>query len=55
MEAFVIIFIIVAVLGAFGHHGRRYRQRRRAGWGVWLSLPMPFGLRDTVSRRFGGR
>jgi hypothetical protein len=32
-------------------HRHHYRQRRRAGSGIWESLPGPFGTRLRISKR----
>jgi hypothetical protein len=45
----ILILLAVAYLAFHGHHSRR---RRRAGFGIWESLPGPFGTRVTVSRRW---
>jgi hypothetical protein len=47
----VEILIILAVVYLL-FHGHHYRKRRRAGFGVWESLPGPFGTRVTISKRW---
>ncbi len=44
--------ILLLALAYFTHHGRHYRGHRRAGFGVWASLPGPFKTRATISKRF---
>ncbi len=43
---------LALVLLYLTHHGRHYRRHRRAGFGVWASLPGPFRTRTTISKRF---
>jgi hypothetical protein len=50
MEAVVVIGVFVVLYGLFHH--RHYRRRRRLGCGFWVSMRGPWGLRDTVSKRW---
>lgn len=47
----VATIALLAVLYLLFHH-KHYRRHRRAGFGVWASLPGPFRTRATISKRF---
>lgn len=47
MGALILIGVLYLLF-----HGHHYRRRRRAGFGVWGSIPGPFGTRVTASKRF---
>jgi hypothetical protein len=44
----VVVILLIAYAAFHRHH---YRQRRRAGFGVWESLPGPWGTRIRISKR----
>lgn len=44
--------ILIVVVAYALHHGKHYRRRRRAGFGVWYSMRGPWGTRETISKRF---